>query len=131
LIQALKRITGLVPSWKGPRSVDMKLLYGSGQIIMQGLVRGIGSQESNLKQALGDVTDLIKLHAGSPDAVMNAMTQGGGSPVVPFGGHGRAGPAHVSANLNFPNVTDSAGVADAVAQGIAMVVDELTGGAPQ
>jgi TP901 family phage tail tape measure protein len=131
LINLLTHITDLIPKVKGPRAVDMRLLYGSGQIIMQGLVNGIGSQESNLKQALGDVTDLIKLHAGSPDAVMNAMTQGGGSPVVPFGGHGRAGPAHVSANLNFPNVTDSAGVADAVAQGIAMVVDELTGGPPQ
>lgn len=49
-------LTGLLPSWKGPASVDKKLLFGNGQLIMQSLVDGLTSGFGDVKDTLGSMT---------------------------------------------------------------------------
>jgi len=62
-IQELKNklsfITGLIPDFKGPMSVDKKLLYPSGQAIMGGLQDGMESQVTALQRTLGALTNAI------------------------------------------------------------------------
>lgn len=45
-------ITGLIPSWKGPRARDLRLLYKPGQWVMQGFMRGIDSQVAMLQEKM-------------------------------------------------------------------------------
>jgi hypothetical protein len=60
-IQAVKNVltsmTSLIPTWKGPESVDKRLLVPAGVEIMRGLIRGIESEESSLERVLSGVTD--------------------------------------------------------------------------
>jgi hypothetical protein len=64
MIGALKdklgSITGLLPSWKGPMTVDMRILEPSGNAVMQGFMSGIDAQVPALRSQLGDVTDLAQ-----------------------------------------------------------------------
>ncbi|MFC8077524.1 hypothetical protein ACFUN8_18555 [Streptomyces sp. NPDC057307] len=52
-------ITNMIPDWKGPMDVDLKLLAPSGQALMSGLMDGIGSSTPLLKRQLGDITSSI------------------------------------------------------------------------
>lgn len=52
----LGRVTGMIPSWKGPMSVDLKLLEPSGEALMSGLMDGISAAVPNLRGLLGGVT---------------------------------------------------------------------------
>lgn len=58
--QVLGAITNLIPSWKGPESVDKKLLTPSGVWIMRGLVEGIESEIPMLESSLRKVTDRVE-----------------------------------------------------------------------
>lgn len=55
----LKFITNMLPEWKGPPSRDAVLLQGSGSLIMQGLMDGIGSETAALQAQLGGITGTI------------------------------------------------------------------------
>ena len=52
----LSRVTGLIPSWKGPLTRDRRLLEPSGAAIMGGLIRGILGRLPALREGLGQVT---------------------------------------------------------------------------
>ncbi len=52
----LRELTNLIPSWKGPRERDRKLLAPSGRAIMAGLVAGIVSQVPVLRAELDRIT---------------------------------------------------------------------------
>lgn len=56
---ALDKVTGLIPSWKGPESRDRALLQPTGGFIMQGLVTGIEQSIPALRASLSHVTNLI------------------------------------------------------------------------
>lgn len=62
MIQPLKdklsAITDLIPDWKGPMTVDVKLLQPSGRAIMEGLIKGINDITPELKATLGQITIL-------------------------------------------------------------------------
>lgn len=59
-VQALLgELTNMLPSWKGPPERDAVLLFESGQLIMQGLINGISSEELDLQKKLADVTSAI------------------------------------------------------------------------
>jgi hypothetical protein len=53
---ALRHITDMIPSWKGPEDVDRRLLVPSGRMLMSGLVEGITSSVPSVRKALGDLT---------------------------------------------------------------------------
>lgn len=52
----LKEITDAIPNWKGPRSVDLRLLLPVGQRIMRSLMSGISSQVPLLRKQLQGIT---------------------------------------------------------------------------
>lgn len=70
-------ITSMIPSWKGPESVDKKLLVPAGRSLMGGLMGGIAGQIPALRTQLGGITGDI------PGMAMGAGAGGGGgAPVV-------------------------------------------------
>lgn len=52
-------ITNIIPDWKGPMSVDLKLLAPSGKALMSGLMTGIDSQLPALHAQLTGVTKSV------------------------------------------------------------------------
>lgn len=52
----LSELTNLIPSWKGPRKKDAKLLYDAGRLIMDGLIKGMSDNFSKVKSALQGLT---------------------------------------------------------------------------
>ena len=67
------QITNMIPSWKGPMRVDLKLLEPTGAAIMSGLNRGIEGSLPGLRSTLGDVTNAI------PSNVSASVRHSGGS----------------------------------------------------
>ncbi|HEY5836795.1 phage tail tape measure protein, partial [Streptomyces sp.] len=55
----LGSITSMIPDWKGPMDVDMRLLTPSGEALMSGLMDGIAGQEPTLQRQLQAVTTSI------------------------------------------------------------------------
>lgn len=55
----LQGVTNLIPSWKGPKSKDKRLLRPTGHWIMQGLKKGLDEGSSNIKKLLTDLTHKI------------------------------------------------------------------------
>lgn len=55
----LSDLKGLIPGWKGPPSADRVLLVPAGQMIMQGLIMGMRSQQGALSSYLGTVGSTI------------------------------------------------------------------------
>lgn len=62
-IQAVKNVltsmTSLIPTWKGPESLDRKLLVPAGLAIMGGLIKSIESQIPTLRSTLAMVTNEV------------------------------------------------------------------------
>lgn len=56
----LGKVTDLIPDWKGPAAVDKRLLFRSGEWIMEGLAAGIASQLPPLQAQLSGVTATIE-----------------------------------------------------------------------
>jgi phage-related protein len=59
LAAGFRRLTNLIPSWKGPPAKDKRLLTPAGVAIMQGLGAGIASQIPALRSTLAGVTGEI------------------------------------------------------------------------
>lgn len=57
LRDTLGSVTRVIPSWKGPPSVDRKLLTDNGRLIMQSLIRGFEDQLPKVQAALSMVTN--------------------------------------------------------------------------
>lgn len=72
----LGALTALIPSWKGPVSVDRKLLTGNGQLIMQSLVDGLNAGFVPVKQTLNGMTSDIS-SAFSDPSMLDAMQVSG------------------------------------------------------
>jgi hypothetical protein len=72
----LGSVTNLIPDWKGPMRVDLKLLEPSGEAIMAGLMRGIGNEVPALQAQLGGITASIGPSVGA------APSRGAGGTVV-------------------------------------------------
>lgn len=59
-VQALLgSLTNMLPNWKGPPATDAKILFESGQLVMQGLIDGIDDKTLDLQKKLADVTSGI------------------------------------------------------------------------
>ena len=57
----LSSLTNMLPSWKGPAPVDKVLLTPAGELIMQGLIKGLESQYGAVRSSLQGLTeDLTK-----------------------------------------------------------------------
>lgn len=67
----LNKISGLIPSWKGPESVDRVLLKPAGIAIMDGLIGAIQSKQTELQSTLNDVTGQFE-SAFAPSANISA-----------------------------------------------------------
>ncbi len=68
----LKEITENIPDWKGPRSVDVRLLGPVGATIMKGLMIGIASQIPMLQQQLRGITTEVA-NIAAPSVPMPAV----------------------------------------------------------
>jgi TP901 family phage tail tape measure protein len=81
-IQSLKdklsSVTRLIPDWKGPSEVDKRLLFGSGQMIMQGLEGGLANGWRDVHSYLSGLTTSanfmpnVSVSAGIGTKVMGA-----------------------------------------------------------
>lgn len=106
----LSSVTNLIPSWKGPASVDAKLLFDNGQLIMGGLIDGIVSKQSELHSALKGITTSIADTAfsdigGTFEAKGSASPAGGGTGAASIGVYVAAG--GITVENNHP--TDTGG----------------------
>lgn len=71
LAGTLGGITNMIPNWKGPESVDKKLLVPAGQSLMGGLMRGIAAQVPALRDQLQGITGQL------PGMTMGPMSAAG------------------------------------------------------
>ncbi|ABD94210.1 minor tail protein [Streptomyces phage mu1/6] len=85
----LSSLTDLLPDWKGPAERDQQILTPAGQLIIDGLMAGIGARVPRLRDQLQGITaeiagaltgDSLAL-AGSPGALTGAYA-GGARPVM-------------------------------------------------
>jgi hypothetical protein len=58
-------ITSMIPDWKGPMTVDLKLLAPSGEALMTGLMSGIDDQVPVLERQLTGITGAIPGNVGA------------------------------------------------------------------
>lgn len=55
----LNSVTNMIPSWKGPKQKDLKLLIPTGGWLMQGLVEGVERATPQVEKAFGSVTERL------------------------------------------------------------------------
>lgn len=79
LQQKFSSITSMIPDWKGPMDVDMRLLTPSGAALMTGLMDGIDNRTPALHQQLQGITSSIP---GNVSAGVNRAATGSGGPLV-------------------------------------------------
>lgn len=104
LRQRFSSITSMIPDWKGPMTVDLKLLSPSGQALMSGLMDGVDAQLPAFERQLGDVTASIPSNVNA--GVSTAAAAGGG----PMGLRIElAGPEALKALIRTVTQTDSRG----------------------
>lgn len=84
-VQAVKNVltsvTSLIPTWKGPESVDRKLLVPAGKAIMGGLIQSIESQIPALRSMLATVTNVVATGLTPPSSA--GFTLGAGATGTP------------------------------------------------
>lgn len=74
----LQSITNMIPDWKGPMRVDLKLLEPSGEAIMHGLSVGIDDGAHNLFRQLQGITTDIGGAVAPPKASVGTVAGGSG-----------------------------------------------------
>jgi hypothetical protein len=99
----LGNVTSFISDHKGPPSKDAKLLYKSGQLIMGGLIAGIGNEMGALEAQLGTVTSTI---AGTTMPALTAATAAGAASGLLTPGGGTSGPAVVITEAHFHDEAD-------------------------
>lgn len=75
LTSKLKSVTKMIPSWKGPATVDAKLLTPNGKLIMAGLIDGILKATPALKKTLQGITTSIPMTVASGASSQTYTTQ--------------------------------------------------------
>lgn len=55
----LGRLTAMLPSWKGPYSLDKVLLAPNGQVIIEGFINGLESRYGKVERSLTDLTKQV------------------------------------------------------------------------
>jgi TP901 family phage tail tape measure protein len=68
-------ITNMIPDWKGPADVDKKLLYGAGQLTMQGYQEGIEDGVPGVKNTLQGLTARVPSMVGVGQGAGGGATQ--------------------------------------------------------
>jgi hypothetical protein len=81
----LNSLTSMLPSWKGPMTVDAKLLVDNGQAIMESLVQGFKVGEPLVKGYLNGLTS--GLAQGGSASTSAAPRAAGGAVAVTFAGN--------------------------------------------
>ncbi|MDX3235648.1 hypothetical protein PV392_08105 [Streptomyces sp. ME03-5709C] len=80
LQQRFSSITNMIPDWKGPMTVDMRLLEPSGAALMTGLMAGVSSEVPSLHSQLQDITTSIPGNVRS--GVSRAASAANSGPMV-------------------------------------------------
>ncbi|MFD5392763.1 hypothetical protein ACFWJW_00675 [Streptomyces sp. NPDC127097] len=92
----LQNLTHSLTSWKGPPSVDRRILTPNGRLVMQGFMSGISDQVPLLRRQLGGITDNFSMWVGGSAAM--------GPEHVPVrSGLGVVGPAGGGASVQIEN----------------------------
>lgn len=90
----LQGITHSLTSWKGPASLDRRILTPNGRLVMDGFMSGISDQVPALRRELGGITDNLSMWVGGSAAM--------GPEHVPVGsGLGLMGPAGGGASVQI------------------------------
>ena len=123
---SLSSLTSLLPSWKGPAPVDKVLLTPAGEMIMQGLIKGLESQYGAVRDSLRGLTeDLTKpatiglsadvqpLPARASSGRPNPAPESSGS----FDKGSRSG-ATINITNNYPQAKPDSQTRDEVAEGL-------------
>lgn len=123
---SLSSLTNLLPSWKGPAPVDKVLLTPAGEMIMQGLIKGLESQYGAVRDSLRGLTeDLTKpatiglsadvqpLPARASSGRPNPAPESSGS----FDKESRSG-ATINITNNYPQAKPDSQTRDEVAEGL-------------
>lgn len=84
----LGSVTSMIPDWKGPMDVDMRLLTPSGEAIMAGLMDGIDAQQPALHRQLQGITTTIPGNVNT--GVSQAAAAGGQGTVIQIASAGGA-----------------------------------------
>lgn len=71
--QTLGDLTKKLTSWKGPESVDKKILFGAGRFVIGGFVEGLQSSFGDVQNTLGSLTAGLAPAALSPQANDNSV----------------------------------------------------------
>jgi Phage-related minor tail protein len=64
----LSRLTGMLPDWKGPASVDARILFGSGQLVMGGFRDGLADGFARTQAQLGGFTGNLAQGVRAPSS---------------------------------------------------------------
>lgn len=83
---ALGKVTSMIPSWKGPMRVDLKLLEPTGRAIMTGLTSGINHALPDLRRTLQGVTHAIPGYAAPRGVAQTARRESPPEIVIRSGG---------------------------------------------
>lgn len=74
----LRELTNMLPDWKGPASVDMQILYGSGEMVAGGFERGFVDRfQSGVRGAMSAATAGLPSAVGGPGS--SGIGAGGGA----------------------------------------------------
>jgi hypothetical protein len=78
----LANLTGMLPQWKGPVSVDAKLLTNNGRLIIGSLVDGFRQEEPDVRSYLNDLTGFIGGFGPSAGSLAAPTPRGSGREVL-------------------------------------------------
>lgn len=76
----LSELTAMLPSWKGPETVDKKILEESGRLVMKGFQTGLTKEFASIERTLGALTGGLsgwaptKVSGAASTTNMNGMT---------------------------------------------------------
>ncbi|MFJ3834438.1 hypothetical protein ACIPY6_02855 [Streptomyces sp. NPDC090054] len=74
---ALSRLTGMLPDWKGPASLDARILTPAGISLIEGFQRGISAATPGLQAQLGGITGALPgMVGGAPGGTAAGMGPG-------------------------------------------------------
>lgn len=65
----LSSITNMLPDWKGPATLDARILTPNGELLLGGFIKGIENRVPALKSALGGVTSSLPTLMGTASVV--------------------------------------------------------------